>query len=173
MPTWPSGAAYTVWGSWEASAASRYIKRYKYSGNLDMQYSKVRIGSKGEADYLRQSNFQIGVDPLAGPQGQPWSTFLRVGQLRHQRLQPLFGHQPQRHALDPDQLLDFLLEELAGTPFSLSANMAVSQNSQNKTSPSPCRPWCSTSRASTRSSARSGRARSAGTRRFRCSIRVR
>ena len=52
------------------------------------------------------------VDPLAGPQGQPRVDLLRVGQLRHQRLQPLFGHQPQRHALDPDQLLDFLLEEL-------------------------------------------------------------
>ena len=68
------GGIYSL-GSWEASAASRYIKRYKYSGNLDMQYSKVRIGSKGEADYLRQSNFQIKWTHSQDPKANPGSTF--------------------------------------------------------------------------------------------------
>ena len=45
------GGIYTL-GSWEASAASRYIKRYKYSGSFNMQYSNVKTGEKGEDDYI-------------------------------------------------------------------------------------------------------------------------
>ena len=37
------GGIYTL-GSWEASAASRYIKRYKYSGSFNMQYSNIKTG---------------------------------------------------------------------------------------------------------------------------------
>ena len=52
------------------------------------------------------------MDPLAGPQGQPGFDLLGLGELRHERLQPLFGHEPQRHPLDTDQLDGLLLEEL-------------------------------------------------------------
>ena len=40
---------YTL-GSWEGAAASRYIKRYKYTGNLNAQFSSIRTGEKGEPD---------------------------------------------------------------------------------------------------------------------------
>ena len=56
------------------------------------------------------------VDPLAGCQGQPRLDLLRVGELRHERLQPLLGQHAQRHSLDADQLVDLLLEELDRHP---------------------------------------------------------
>ncbi len=52
------GGIYTL-GSWEASAASRYIKRYKYSGSFNLQYSNIKTGEKGEPDYIKQKNFRI------------------------------------------------------------------------------------------------------------------
>ena len=106
------GGFYTL-GSWEASAASRYIKRYKYSGSFNMQYSNIKTGEKGEPDYIKQSNFRIQwTHP--GSQGQPRVDLLGIGKLRDQRLQQIFGDQPQRHPLDADQLVDRLLEELGG-----------------------------------------------------------
>ena len=126
------GGIYSL-GSWEASAASRYIKRYKYSGNLDMQYSKVRIGSKGEADYLRQSNFQIKWTHSQDPKANPGSTFsasvnfATSGYNRYSatNLNDMLSTQTNSSIS--------YSKNWAGTPFSLSANMAVSQNSQNKT----------------------------------------
>ena len=52
------GGIYTL-GSWEASAASRYIKRYKYSGSFNMEFSSVKTGEKGEPDYIKQNNFRV------------------------------------------------------------------------------------------------------------------
>ncbi len=68
------GGIYTL-GSWEASAASRYIKRYKYSGSFNMQYSNVKTGEKGEADYIKQSNFRIQWTHSQDPKANPGSTF--------------------------------------------------------------------------------------------------
>ena len=84
------GGIYTL-GSWEASAMSRYMKRYKYNGTLNFNYSNVRVGDKGEPDFLQQNNFQLY-----------W-----------QRLQPLFGYQPERSAPDADKFDDLLFEKLA------------------------------------------------------------
>ena len=43
-----TGGIYTL-GSWEANVRSRYIKRYKYSGNLNFDFSSVKSGDKGDA----------------------------------------------------------------------------------------------------------------------------
>ncbi len=53
--------------------------------------------------------------PLADPKANPVRPS-RPRELRHERLQPLFGHEPQRHPLDADQLDGLLLEELAERP---------------------------------------------------------
>ena len=68
------GGFYTL-GSWEASAASRYIKRYKYSGSFNMQYSNIKTGEKGEPDYIKQSNFRIQWTHSQDPKANPGSTF--------------------------------------------------------------------------------------------------
>ena len=48
----------------------------------------------------------------AGRQSQPGVDLLGLGELRHEWLQQVLGNEPQRHALDADQLVDLLLEEL-------------------------------------------------------------
>ena len=64
------GGIYTL-GSWEASAASRYIKRYKYSGSFNMEFSSVKTGEKGRTRLHQAEQLPHPVDPLAGSQGQP------------------------------------------------------------------------------------------------------
>ena len=68
------GGIYTL-GSWEASAASRYIKRYKYSGSFNLQYSNIKTGEKGEPDYIKQSNFRIQWSHQQDAKANPGSTF--------------------------------------------------------------------------------------------------
>ena len=106
------GGIYTL-GSWEASAMSRYMKRYKYNGTLNFNYSNVRVGDKGEPDFLQQNNFQLYWQHTQDPKANPGIDLLRIGRFPYQRLQPLFGYQPERSAPDADKFDDLLFEKLA------------------------------------------------------------
>lgn len=53
-----TGEIYTK-GSWGINALSSYVKRYKYSGNFQINYLKSIYGDKGQSDYSKQTNFQV------------------------------------------------------------------------------------------------------------------
>ncbi len=124
------GGFYTL-GSWEASAASRYIKRYKYSGSLNAQYSSIRTGEKGEPDFIKQSNFRLQWTHSQDPKANPGSTFsasvnfATSGYSKYSAttLNDILSTQTNSSIA--------YSKNWAGTPFSLSANMSISQNSQN------------------------------------------
>ena len=126
------GGIYTL-GSWELSAASRYIKRYKYSGSFNLQYSSIKTGEKGEPDYIKQKNFRIQWSHQQDPKANPGSTFsasvnfATSGYYRYSAttLNDILSTQTNSSIS--------YSKNWAGTPFSLSANMAISQNSQNQT----------------------------------------
>ncbi len=53
-----TGEIYTK-GSWGLQATSTYAKRYKYSGNFNVNYLTTINGEKGSPDYSKQTNFQV------------------------------------------------------------------------------------------------------------------
>lgn len=126
------GGIYTL-GSWEASAVSRYMKRYKFNGSLNFQYSNIKVGDKGEPDYLKQNNFSLKWTHTQDPKANPGSTFsasvnfATSGYSRYSatNLNDMLSTQTNSSIS--------YSKSWAGTPFSLSANMSVSQNSQNQT----------------------------------------
>ncbi len=126
------GGIYTL-GSWDASVLSNYIKRYKYRGNLNFQYSNVKAGEKGEPDYIKQNNFSLNWTHTQDPKANPGSTFsasVRLASSGYSRysatnLNDMLSTQTNSSIA--------YSKSWAGTPFSLSANMSISQNSQNKT----------------------------------------
>ena len=69
-----TGGYYTL-GSWEVSAISRYVKRYKFSGNMNFNYSSVRTGTKGDLDYMEANTFQFQWTHQQDPKANPGSTF--------------------------------------------------------------------------------------------------
>ena len=125
------GGFYTL-GSWEASAASRYIKRYKYSGSFNLQYSNIKTGEKGEPDYISQKNFRIqwshAQDAKANP-GMTFSASVNFATSGYSKYSAT--NLNDMLATQTNSSISFS-KNWAGTPFSLSANMAVSQNSQNQ-----------------------------------------
>ena len=126
------GGIYTL-GSWEASASSRYIKRYKFSGNLAANYSKVRYGDKGAPDYTNQGNFRIQWTHQQDPKFRPGSTFSASVNFSTS------GYSKYSATTINDILATQTNSSIAyskswsGTPFSMSANLGVSQNSQTQT----------------------------------------
>jgi hypothetical protein len=67
------GDIYTR-GSWAVKPTLRYIKRYKYSGNLNTSYAINITGAEGAADYAKSRDFRIRwthrQDPKARPTGR-------------------------------------------------------------------------------------------------------
>ncbi|MBQ8438805.1 MAG: LPS-assembly protein LptD, partial [Alistipes sp.] len=69
-----TGGFYTL-GSWEVQATSRYIKRYKYTGNFTLDYSSIRSGDKGDPDFVKQNNFRLQWTHSQDAKANPGSTF--------------------------------------------------------------------------------------------------
>lgn len=53
-----TGEIYTL-GSWGVRAQSRYVKRYKFSGNFNISFLQTVTGDKGMPDYSKATNFQV------------------------------------------------------------------------------------------------------------------
>ena len=126
------GGIYTL-GSWEASAMSRYMKRYKYNGTLNFNYSNVRVGDKGEPDFLQQNNFQLYWRHTQDPKANPGSTFSASVDFRTSGYNRYSATSLNEALQTQTSSTISYSKSWLGTPFSLSANMSVSQNSQSGT----------------------------------------
>ncbi|RYD77640.1 MAG: LPS-assembly protein LptD [Sphingobacteriales bacterium] len=66
------GTIYTN-GSYEATLTSNYIKRYKYNGNINLNYANSRNGIQGQENVGK--NFRVGWSHSQNPNASPGSTF--------------------------------------------------------------------------------------------------
>ncbi len=69
-----TGGIYTL-GSWEAAAQTNYVVRYKFGGNLGLNYAKTILGEKNSADYQNSNNFKLTWSHRQDPKFHPGSTF--------------------------------------------------------------------------------------------------
>ena len=125
------GGIYTL-GSWEANAESRYVKRYKYSGNLRAEFSNVRVGEKGEADYVNQNNIKILWTHSQDPKANPGSTFSASVNFTTSGYSKYSATTLNDILSTQTNSTISYSKSWAGTPFSLSTQMAVSQNSNTQ-----------------------------------------
>ena len=126
------GGIYTL-GSWEGSLATRYTKRYKYSGALNFRFSKDIMGEKGAADYMNMNNFRLQWSHQQDPKFRPNSTFSASVNFSTSGYNK-YGAQTMNEYLSTQTNSSISYSKnWAGTPFSLSTNMQHSQNSRNTT----------------------------------------
>ena len=112
---------------------SRYMKRYKYNGTLNFNYSNVRVGDKGEPDFLQQNNFQLYWQHTQDPKANPGSTFSASVDFRTSGYNRYSATNLNQALQTQTSSTISYSKSWLGTPFSLSANMSVSQNSQSGT----------------------------------------
>lgn len=123
---------YTL-GSWEANAASRYTRRYKYNGNFSLRFSKDILGDKGSADYVNQNNFKISWTHTQDPKFRPNSTFSASVNYSTSGYSK-YGSTTLNDYLNAQTNSSIAFSKTwPGTPFSLSANIQHSQNSRDST----------------------------------------
>lgn len=119
---------YTL-GSWNAMLTSRYKKRYKYDGNLSINYSVNQVGEPESPDFYRSKDFSVRWSHSQDPKSRPGTSF-RASVNFATPLNDRFNSYDIQQSLQ-NQISSSISygKTFADSPFSLSLNMLHSQNS--------------------------------------------
>lgn len=79
------------YGGWSINVRPSYRKRYKYNGGLNFNYQSTKFNFKGDPDYVKSNNFQVGwshsVDSRARP-GVSFSANVNAGSSKYNQYVP-------------------------------------------------------------------------------------
>ena len=123
---------YTL-GSWEASLQSRYLKRYKFSGNVSFDYAKDKIGEKGQPDYIDQTNIRLMWTHQQDPKANPTSNFAASVNYSSTSYNKYNATSMNDYLNSQIQSSITYSKNWAGKPFSLSVSARMSQNTRDST----------------------------------------
>lgn len=69
-----TGSIYS-YGSYSARVASNYTKRYKFNGNVNLDYANSIYGTEGTSDFRTSKDFRINWSHSQNPNAKPGTTF--------------------------------------------------------------------------------------------------
>ena len=119
---------YFTRGSWAVKANSRYLKRYKYNGNFDLNYAVNVTGDKGSTDETSQTDFGVRWSHIMDPKALPGTNFsisLNFSSISHNK----YGSRTIHDALQNTASSSISYRKAwEGSPFNLSVNLTHSQS---------------------------------------------
>src|SRR5574344_36148 len=116
-------------GSWAMQLNSRYSKRYKFSGNIAMNYSVDKTGEKNSPDYFESKNFALQWSHSQDAKARPGTTFsasVNFSSPSNSRYNSTSINQALQNQISSSISYG---KTWAGTPFSLTVNALHSQSS--------------------------------------------
>ena len=125
------GGIYTL-GSWELSAKSSYRKKYKFNGNIGIDYSKDIIGEKGSDDYQNINNYRVSWSHTQDPKFLPSSTFSASVNFSSSTYNKLNGNIDDYITAQTNSTISYS-KSWVGKPISFSTNLQHSQNNRDST----------------------------------------
>ena len=121
---------YTL-GSWEARLENSYRVRYKFSGNVNLNYASNKFGDRGSADYNDSKTYRINWRHQQDPKsGINFSASVDFSSSQNNRYNPGtindFANNQANSSISYQK-------SWAGTPFALSVAATHSQNNRDST----------------------------------------
>jgi hypothetical protein len=124
-------------GSFDATLTSNYTKRYKYNGNINLNFSSQRNGLEGTPEYKPLKSFNIGWSHTQNANARPGTTFsalVNAGSSQY------FQSTAANNTYDIDQIArntmnsSIAYSKVFGDGlFNLTAALGHAQETQNKT----------------------------------------
>ncbi len=130
-----TGELYTK-GSWGVEARSAYVKRYKFSGSVDISYINTVTGDKGLPDYSKQNNFRIGWTHTQDPKASSNSTFsasVNFATSGYNRNDVSTYYDPNQFTQSTTSSSINYTYRIPNSPFSISATANITQRTQDST----------------------------------------
>lgn len=125
------GDIYSL-GSWRLNNTFRYKKRYKYNGNISVDYSNTRSGNTDAIGYQPVRDFFIRWDHRQDAKARPNSQFsanVNAGTSGFLRNNSFSTNTFTRNSLNSSISYS---KTFAGTPFSFAASLRHNQNTSTK-----------------------------------------
>ncbi|MEI7596359.1 MAG: putative LPS assembly protein LptD [Bacteroidota bacterium] len=118
-------------GSFGLNGISTYNKKYKYNGNLSVNYSYNRLGEKGASDYSVSKDFLINWQHSQDPKARPRSQFsanVNAGTSKYNK----FNSYNVSNFMQNEMQSSISYRTSFGKVFNFSANFRHSQNNATK-----------------------------------------
>lgn len=116
-------------GSWNAVLTSRYKKRYKYDGNVNINLSVNQIGEEGSPDYYKSKDFSVRWSHSQDPKARPGTSFRASVNFATPMNNRFNSYDIQQSLQNQISSSVSYSKSFPDSPFSLSINMLHSQNS--------------------------------------------
>ncbi len=125
-----TGDIYSL-GSWGAHFATNYKKRYKFSGKLNFDYSKVIISEKELPNYQNLNSYRLLWNHSQDSKARPNSSFRANVNLVSSSYSKYVSTNFNQRMQNTAQSNIAYTKRFAGTPFNFSTNLRHSQNNRD------------------------------------------
>jgi hypothetical protein len=119
-------------GSWGAKTSINYVKRYKYTGNFQVNFSNIKIGEKELPTFSQQKDFIIRWSHSQDVKARPGVTFMASVNAGSSNYNRYNSYNPNVYLNNMLQSQISLSKSWLGTPFYLTTSARHSQNTQTK-----------------------------------------
>jgi len=129
------GEIYTK-GTWAVNATTRYIKRYKYSGNLSFSYREDVISEKGLPDYQSIPNMSIVWSHSQDTKANPFFNFsssVNFATSGYNRSNINSYYNPNLNSENTKGSSVSFTQRFPESPFNISGSMLVNQRTKDST----------------------------------------
>ena len=129
------GDIYTR-GTWAISAASRYAKRYKFRGNVNVNYRWDVTGEKDMPDYKVAKNLQVQWTHTQDAKANPYNNFSASVNFKtsgYNRSNINSYYNVQANAENTTSSSVNYTQRFPDSPWSISANMSITQRTKDST----------------------------------------
>ena len=129
------GDIYTK-GTWSFNAASRYLKRYKYQGNLSFSYRDDIISEKGLPDYQSNTNMSIMWTHSQDAKANPFFNFsssVNFATSGYNRSNINSYYNGALNSANTKSSSVSFTQRFPDSPFNISGGMSINQRTQDST----------------------------------------
>lgn len=129
------GDIYTK-GSWAASAASQYRKRYKFSGNVSVSYQVSKTSEKTLPDYTQTNDFRVIWSHMQDAKANPFSTFsssINFSTSSYNKNNTSSHYNPSSYGENNKSSSINYTYKFPESPFSLTTNFTLNQRQSDST----------------------------------------
>lgn len=130
-----TGDIYTR-GTWAVRAQSKYVKRYKFNGNISINYRNDVTGEKDLPNYSKATNFSIQWTHSQDAKANPYSTFsasVNFSTSGYNRSNINSYYNPQLNSENTKSSTINYTQRFPDSPWSLSLSAAVTQRTKDST----------------------------------------
>lgn len=130
-----TGDIYTR-GTWAIRAQSKYVKRYKFNGNISINYRNDVTGEKDLPNYSKATNFSIQWTHTQDAKANPYSTFsasVNFSTSGYNRSNINSYYNPQLNSENTKSSTINYTQRFPDSPWSLSLSASVTQRTKDST----------------------------------------